>query len=116
MNTLTFFWGDSSMPANFVQQLMINLTLYPDKIYGPPVRALMYSLIPVGLAVHTPLRLLKTMSQGLLQAGPMPAEAAPPLLAAGALLGSILFCALAARFFYAGLKRYESGNQIVTRL
>ena len=100
-HTMTFYIGDASAPARFATELMINMSLYPDKVYGPPVRALMYSVIPVGLAVHVPLRLL---------------NGAPAWLAAAAFFGSALFCAIAARVFYAGLKRYESGNLIITRL
>jgi len=100
-NSLTFYIGDASVPARLVMELMINMSLYPDKVYGPPVRALMYSLIPVGFAIHVPKRLL---------------NGEPAWLAAAAFIGSAVFCLLASRVFYAGLKRYESGNQIVTRL
>jgi ABC-2 type transport system permease protein len=101
VNSLTFYWGDASAPARFATELMINMSLYPDKVFGPPVRALMYSLIPVGFAVHIPMRML---------------NGAPAALAAASLLGSALFCALASRLFYRGLRRYESGNLIITRL
>ena len=100
-NSLTFYIGDASAPSRIVTELMINMSIYPDKIYGPPVRALMYSLIPVGFAVHVPMRLL---------------NGEPVILALLAFAGSALFCAAAARVFYSGLKRYESGNIIVTRL
>jgi len=101
VNSLTFYWGDASAPARFATELMINMSLYPDKVFGPPVRALMYSVIPMGFAVHIPLRLL---------------NGAPPIYAAASLLGSALFCALASLVFYRGLRRYESGNLIITRL
>ncbi|MCL2058544.1 MAG: ABC-2 family transporter protein [Oscillospiraceae bacterium] len=100
-NSFTFYIGDASAPSRIVTELTINMSIYPDKIYGPPVRALMYSLIPVGFAVHVPMRLL---------------NGDPPILAAAAFAGSVLFCVAAAHVFYRGLKRYESGNIIVTRL
>jgi len=100
-NSLTFYIGDASAPARIVSELMINLSLYPDKVYGPPVRALMFTLIPVGFAVHVPKRML---------------NGEPAILAAAALAGAVLFCYAASRFFYSGIKRYESGNQIITRL
>lgn len=100
-NSLTFYWGDASAPAHFATELMINMSIYPDKVYGPPVRALMYSLIPVGFAVHIPMRLL---------------NGAPPILAAASLAGTAIFCALAVLAFYHGLSRYESGNLVTTRL
>ena len=100
-NSMTFYIGDASAPSRIVTELMINMSIYPDKVYGPPVRALMYSLIPVGFAVHVPMRLL---------------NGEPAILAAVAFAGSAIFCAAAARVFYRGLKRYESGNLIITRL
>jgi len=99
-NSLTFYWGDASGAARIISELMINMSLYPDKVYGPIVRALMYSIIPVGFAVHVPKQLLNGGSV---------------YLALGALAGAALFCALAAYLFYRGLKRYESGNLIVMR-
>ena len=99
-NSLTFYIGDASAAARIITELMINMSLYPDKVYGPPVRALMYSIIPVGFAVHIPKRML---------------NGEPVVLAFGSLAGSILFCALAALVFYQGLKRYESGNLINMR-
>ena len=101
VHSITFYWGDASAPAHMATELMINMSLYPDKVYGPPVRALMYSLIPVGFAIHIPKRLL---------------NGEPPILASVAFAGTVLFCAATVRFFYSGLKRYESGNQIITRL
>jgi len=99
-NSLTFYWGDASAPARIITELMINMSLYPDKVYGPPVRALMYSIIPVGFAVHVPKRLL---------------NGEPAYLALASLAGALLFCIIAAYIFYRGLKRYESGNLIVMR-
>jgi ABC-2 type transport system permease protein len=100
-NTLSFYWGDTTMIGQMAVEFAINFSIYPDKIYAPAVRALMYSLIPVGLAVHIPLRLLGGFS---------------PWLALAALGGTVLYCVLSACFFYRGLRRYESGNVIVTRL
>ena len=99
-NSLSFYWGDASAPARMATELMINMSLYPDKVYGPPVRALMYSVIPVGFAVHVPKRML---------------NGEPAWLALGALAGSVIFCVFSAYLFYRGLKRYESGNLIVIR-
>ena len=99
-NSMSFYWGDASAPSRIITELMINMSLYPDKVYGPFVRGLMYSLIPIGFAVHIPKRLL---------------NGEPPILALASLAGSAIFCALAIHIFYRGLKRYESGNLIVIR-
>jgi ABC-2 type transport system permease protein len=87
--------------GQLAQEFAINFSIYPDKIYGPAVRALMFSLIPIGLAIHIPLRLFRNFS---------------PLTALLALGASGLYCVFAGWFFLRGLRRYESGNVIVTRL
>jgi ABC-2 type transport system permease protein len=100
-HSMSFFWGDASVPGQLATEFAVNFSIYPDKIYGPAVRALMFSLIPIGLAVHVPLRLFRDFS---------------PLIAFAAIAASILYCVLAGWLFYRGLRRYESGNVIVTRL
>jgi ABC-2 type transport system permease protein len=100
-HTLSFYWGDASVVGQMALEFTINFSIYPDKMYAPAVRALMYSLIPAGIAVHVPLRLFRSFSPGA---------------ALAALGGAALYCGLAGVFFYRGLRRYESGNIIVTRL
>jgi ABC-2 type transport system permease protein len=100
-HTLSFYWGDASMVGQLATEFTINFSIYPDKIYGPAVRALMYSVLPMGLAIHVPLRLMHHFS---------------PLLALAAVTAIVAYCVLAALFFYKGLRRYESGNAMVTRL
>jgi len=100
-HTLSFYWGDASTIGSMATEFTINFSIYPDKIYAPAVRALMYSLIPAGIAVHVPLRLFQQFAPGI---------------ALASLGGALLYLAAAGWFFYRGLKRYESGNVIVTRL
>jgi ABC-2 type transport system permease protein len=99
-HTLTFHFGDASMLGQMALEFTINFSIYPDKIYAPFVRALMYSLIPAGIAVHIPLRLYQSFS---------------PLLALAALGTAALYCAGTGWFFYRSLRKYESGNVIATR-
>ena len=100
-HTLSFFWGDASVIGQMATEFAINFSIYPEKIYAPAIRALMYSVIPVGLAVHMPLRLSRQFSPGM---------------ALIALVSAAAYCAAAGWFFYRGLRRYESGNAIVTRM
>ena len=101
MHTLSFYWGDASVIGSMAVEFAINFSIYPEKIYAPFIRAIMFSVIPVGIAVHLPLRLFGEFSLWT---------------ALAALGGALLYCALACGFFYRGLRRYESGNVIVTRL
>ena len=100
-HTLTFYWGETSIIGQMVTEFIINFSIYPEKIYSPAIRVLMYSLIPAGFAVHIPLRLFHDFSFPLLLAS---------------LGGTFLYCAGACFIFYRGVRRYESGNVIVTRL
>ncbi|MDR0469654.1 MAG: ABC-2 family transporter protein [Peptococcaceae bacterium] len=100
-HSLSFYFGDMASIGQMAMEFTINFSIYPDRIYAPAVRAVMYSIIPAGIAVHVPLRLFREFS---------------PLTALVALGGALLYCACAALVFYRGLDRYESGNVIVTRL
>ena len=100
-HTLSFYWGEASIVGQLATEFAINFSIYPESIYAPAIRALMYSLLPVGIAVHIPLRLFQQFSFGT---------------ALAALGGATLYCAAAGFFFYRGLRRYESGNVIVTKL
>ncbi len=100
-HTLTFYLGDASVIGGMVTEFLINFSIYPETIYGGVVRALMYTLVPAGFMVHVPLRLARAFS---------------PWLAAGMFAAAGAYCAFAAWFFYRGLRRYESGNMIVTRM
>ena len=100
-HSLSFYWGEASIIGQLVSEFTLNFSVYPDKIYGPIVRAIMYSIIPAGIAVHIPLKLFQSFQFTQL------------LVVLG---GSVLYCSVSALFFYRGLRRYESGNMIVTRL
>ncbi|GHU66864.1 ABC transporter permease [Clostridia bacterium] len=100
-HTLSFYWGDAQVVGTLASEFAINFSIYPERIYGPVVRAVMYSLIPAAIAVHVPLRMLHGFRPGI---------------ALAALGGAMVYCAAAGVFFYRGLRRYESGNVIVNRM
>lgn len=100
-HTFTFYFGDASLMGNMAQEFIINFCNYPEGIYKGFVRVLLLSIIPASFIVHIPLKLARSFNATLLLA----------LLAF-----SFMYCLLAYKFFYRGLKRYESGNLIITRL
>ena len=100
-HTLTFYFGDSSIAGNMSLEFIVNFCIYPAGIYPKFVRLLMYSLIPAAFIVHVPLQLARGYETGWLLIW----------LAAAA-----SYCAFAVWFFFRGLRRYESGNLIVTRV
>jgi len=100
-NTCTFFLGNASIIGSLAVEFIINFCIYPIGIYPTFVRFIMYSLVPAAFVVHIPLRLARDFSwQWFLVE----------------ILFTGLYCVLAYWFFGRGLRRYESGNQITTRI
>ncbi|MTI96112.1 MAG: hypothetical protein FH749_11625 [Firmicutes bacterium] len=98
---LSFFWGYSQGLASLVRDSVVMFSTYPEAIFSGGIRFMLFTIIPAGFVTHLPLTLLREFSW--LRLG--------VLLAATALLLS-----LACWLFHAGLKRYESGNLMVTRV
>lgn len=101
MNTLTFYFGNAQLIGGMTVEFVVNFCIYPIDIYPSAVRALMYSLIPAAFIVHVPLRI---------------ARGGDPKWVAVWLAASAAYCAFAVWFFYRGLRKYESGNLIGTRV
>lgn len=100
-HTFTFYFGDASLISQMAMESLINFCLYPEGIYRGFVRVMMYSLVPASFVVHIPLRLARSFN---------------PLLLLAFFSVSAIYCILAYKFFYKGLKKYESGNLIITRM
>jgi len=100
-HTFTFYLGDASLIGGMALEFIINFCIYPEGIYRGFVRVLMLSVIPASFIVHIPLKLARSFNIWML------------LLLFGV---SAIYCFIAYRFFYRGLKRYESGNLIITRM
>jgi len=100
-HTLTFYFGDMSLAGGMVTEFIINFSLYPIGIYPQVLRFLMYTILPAAFISHVPLALARSFDVKLL------------LILIGA---TLVYCAFAWWFFHRGMRRYESGNVIVTRL
>lgn len=100
VESLAFFAGSIQGVSRAFFELTLSSTLYPDRIYGPGLRWILYSLLPAAYVVFIPLRAFRTLDL---------ADAAIVLGAA------VLYCAIAYIAFSLGLRRYESGNLIGTR-
>ena len=102
LQSTVFFLGNSSFLANMALNLSVNFCTYPEGIFPRAIRFLLYWLIPAQFIVHVPLRIARGIAVGLW----LPAQ----------LLATVAFVSLAMWVFKRGLKRYESGNLIVTRI
>ncbi len=100
-DTLTFFIGNSSSVTRLVTEFILNFSLYPDSIFRQQVKWIIYTLLPTGFMVFIPYRILQVFSwSGLM----------------GLLAFDAVYILIAYLFFQKGLKRYESGNLITTKL
>lgn len=101
LHAMTFFLGDASALGSMTLDFLITFSIYPLGIYPLFMRVLMYTVIPAAFITHVPLKIARDFS------------AAQTLL----LLGfTFAYCAAAWLLFQRGLKRYESGNLIRTRV
>ncbi|GAB6088976.1 ABC transporter permease [Spirochaeta dissipatitropha] len=102
VETLTFYLGSAGGGiSRSMTELMITASLYPESIFGPGMRWLLYSAIPTGFIVFIPLRSFLQLSWPLL------------LVSIPAALAYWLSARL---FFRLALKKYESGNLVGARV
>lgn len=99
--SLTFFIGNASAISTLVFQFTITFSIYPETIYGGAIKVILYTLVPVGFMTFIPVRVMNDFSLGY---------ALLPLVAAA------LLVLLSSTIFKWGLKRYESGNLMVTKM
>lgn len=96
-HSLGFWMGPIENLCERYSDAIFLFSMYPTNIYSGFLQIVMFTVIPAGIIGYIPVELVKEFSWVLL----------------GVLVSStILFCAIAVWVFYAGLKRYESGNQI----
>ncbi|HAE22311.1 MAG TPA: hypothetical protein DCG47_08325 [Spirochaetaceae bacterium] len=99
--SLAFFMGNAQAIASALSEFMLSFSLYPEGVFGKGYRWIMYSLVPSAFVAFVPLRIYRAMDWRFV-----------PLLWAIALV----YAALSYALFQAGLKRYESGNRVDTRI
>lgn len=100
-NTLTFYWGNAQAIANLSIETLITFLTYPEGIFNGFIRLLTYTFLPAGFIIFVPFRLFKSFNVKY---------------ALVLLVVDILYFLFAQWFFNQGLKKYESGNLIITKL
>lgn len=100
-NTLTFYLGRASALSNLVPEFVLTLSIYPEGIFSGLIRFLLYTLLPAGFISYIPVRILSDFSWTLI----------------GYIIAfDLVFVLLAFWFFHQGLKKYESGNLMQSRV
>ena len=100
-HSLSFFFGNAESFAGFASEMVVNFILYPGSIFKGPTVWILHSLVPAALIGYMPVRLIKTFDAGLF---------------AVLLVADSIFIAASLFVFHRGLKVYESGNRIATRV
>ena len=100
-HSLTFFLGNAEDLASAASNLMISFSLYPGSLFDGPSMWLLHSLIPAAFVAYIPAELFKSFDT----------------LTMLALIDcDLVFVLAAVALFHLGLRRYESGNRMGTRL
>lgn len=101
VHSLSFFMGNAEQIAAVFSESMLNFSLYPISVFSLSIRAILYTVIPAAFISFVPVSLVKEFSFGLF----------------ALFIGVAVFGIwLSRRVFYAGLKRYESGNLLAPRI
>ncbi len=100
-HTLTFFTGNANAIARLVVSFTITFTTYPEGIYKGALKWMVYSFLPAGFIVFLPHRILKAFNWWSVLI---------------LIIVDVLYITAGYYFFRAGLKKYESGNLITTKL
>lgn len=100
-HSFTFFLGNADSFAQNASDTVLMLMMYPGSIFTGPERLFLHSLIPAVFLTHIPVELFKDFN----------IKRFLFLLA-----GDIVITMTAIITFKLGLKKYESGNLIGTRL
>jgi ABC-2 type transport system permease protein len=99
--SLTFFIGSSKSISQIAREFIISFSVYPESIFGDKIRWLFYTLIPAGFISFIPKIIFMNSNYEMII-----------LL----VIVDMIFIILNNLIFNMGLKRYESGNLIGTRL
>jgi len=99
--TLSFFWGHNQGFASLASNAILMFSTYPEYIFTGVVRLMLFTVIPAAFVAHVPLSLLREFTWPK----------------AAMMLGATVIIILIARWSFAlGVRKYESGNLMVTRL
>lgn len=100
-NTFTFYLGRVTSLGGLIPEFVLTFSIYPESIFQGVTRFLLYTILPAGFISYIPVRLLQNFSW--VQFGYL-------------LAFDVGFVGLMFWFFYRGLKRYESGNLMQSRV
>ncbi|WIV11780.1 ABC-2 family transporter protein [Proteiniborus sp. MB09-C3] len=100
-NSLTFYMGNSQGISSLILEFMISFSIYPEGMYKGLVKLIIYTAIPAAFISLVPVKILTVFSWKWI---------------AILLLAVVVWTTFSYWFFYRGLRKYESGNLIISKL
>ncbi|HEU5317286.1 MAG TPA: ABC-2 family transporter protein [Chloroflexota bacterium] len=100
VNSAAFWLGNADGLAEQVQGALLTFSLYPGSLFSGAVKVVLFTVVPAGIVTWLPVGLIRQWDWGM---------ATVLVAAASASVG------VAVGVFYAGLRRYESGNLLAMR-
>lgn len=98
---LPVFWvGRNERLSKELHDALIHFATYPADLFGGPVKFLLFTALPSAFISTVPARLLISFD---------------PITMLSLALFTIVFTIIVSKLFYAGIKKYESGNLIDIR-
>ena len=101
LNSLSFWFGNADVVSDTGNGLMCYFANYPDGIYKGVAKALLFTLIPIGIVNFIPVHVIADFNLNLF------------LINTCVCIFLIYFAFI---IFYTGLKRYSSGNLMSSRI
>lgn len=95
LNSLSFYLGNTENLSHQIFNSLIMFATYPENIFSPFVKFLLFTVLPVGFYVYLPVKLINHFDLKIFLF---------------LLSGDIITTILAFFLFFNGLKKYESGN------
>jgi ABC-2 type transport system permease protein len=93
-----FWWPRLLRLAEQFWELVLMITVYPQHVFGPAVRLVLFTLLPVAFIAQMPVEAIRE---------------ADVLKALSVVAAALFYGALAVVIFDRGLKHYASGNRMV---
>ena len=100
-SSLSFWFNKTDIVVDTYNSLMVNFATYPDGIFKKSVKIMFYTLIPIGIVNHIPIKVLTHFNL---------------ILFILVILITILFIIFAFLIFNKGLKKYSSSNLMSARI
>lgn len=99
-NSLAFFIESADGITKLMREALLTFSMYPGDLFSGTVKILLFTVIPAGFMAYIPVGLIKNFNL---------------FHVVIVMLFSIGMLLFSAYFFYSGLRKYSSGNIMVSR-